>query len=264
ALQRPRVRCREVSNLRERQANPTPRPVRGAAPWAARAPQPEPISIVQLIKRGTLDAPLGALLWLLVEGRVPVIVAAGPRLVGKTTLLNALLEFLPGNVERHELRGRYEDFAWLPEALRLGWRNGPGDGNRPAADRPATTSTTYLVAAELSEHLPFYTWGEQARVALRALSLGYGMGATIHADSLEEVFDELRGPDIALSDDELSRLGVVLILRAFRAPDGRRVRRVVAAHFVRPVVRDSGGHVQRLAPAVLATWDPATDTFEHF
>jgi hypothetical protein len=39
---------------------------------------------------------------------------------------------------------------------------------------------------------------------------------------------------------------------------------VVAAHYVRPVARDQHGHLQRLGPAVLATWDPAEDAFEHF
>jgi hypothetical protein len=222
------------------------------------------MSIVQLIRAGTLDAFLASVLWLLVEGRVPVIVAAGPRLVGKTTVLTALLEFLPPDIERRELRGWDEDFSWLPEAGRLGWLHAPERGGRPASERPSTPAATYLVAAELSEHLPFYTWGEQARVALRAMGLGYGLGATIHADSLQEVFDELRAPDVALTDDELSRLGVVLILRALRGEDGRRIRRIAVAHFVRPLARDAGGHLQRLAPAVLATWDPAHDTFEHF
>jgi hypothetical protein len=38
----------------------------------------------------------------------------------------------------------------------------------------------------------------------------------------------------------------------------------VAAHYVRPVSRDAHGHVQRLPPAVLATWDPHADRHEHF
>jgi hypothetical protein len=124
--------------------------------------------------------------------------------------------------------------------------------------------TGYLVAGELSPHLPFYTWGEQARIAVRATSLGYGLGATIHADSLQELFDELRGPDVRLTDDELSHLGLVLILRAFRNDRGEIVRRIVAAHFIRPISRDAGGHVQRLSPAVLATWESKIDRFEHF
>jgi hypothetical protein len=39
---------------------------------------------------------------------------------------------------------------------------------------------------------------------------------------------------------------------------------VVAAHHLRPVQRDVHGHVQRLAPAVLATWAGREGRFEHF
>jgi hypothetical protein len=42
----------------------------------------EPPSIVELVARSTLDAELGALVWLLVEGGVPLIVAAPPERLG--------------------------------------------------------------------------------------------------------------------------------------------------------------------------------------
>jgi hypothetical protein len=74
------------------------------------------------------------------------------------------------------------------------------------------------------------------------------------------VFEALRRPPVGLGDDELSRLGIVLILRTV----GDGLRRVVAAHYVRPVSRDEHGHVQRPGPAVLATWDQDRDRFEHF
>lgn len=41
-------------------------------------------------------------------------------------------------------------------------------------------------------------------------------------------------------------------------------RRVVAAHLLRPPLRDAGGHVHSQGPAVLATWDPRDDVWEHF
>jgi hypothetical protein len=219
---------------------------------------PEPRSIVELIRTGTLDAELAAQLWLLIEAQVPVVVAAEAQNVGKSTLLGALLDFLPPGIRVIELAGQVETFDWLPQASELGW---PGTVAPPIAGaEPVRPTTTVLLAAELSDHMPGYTWGAAARVAVRAASIGYGLAATIHADSLDDVFDLLRRPPVRLADDELSHLGLVVVLR--RVEGGRR--RVVAAHYVRPVARDQHGHLQRLGPAVLATWDPATDAFEHF
>lgn len=225
--------------------------------WAFTALPPEPRSIVELIRTGVLDSELAATLWLLVEGRVPVIVAGEAQGAGKSTLLGALLAFLPGSVRLVELAGQDEDFAWLPQASELGW---PGSPVPAPGDVPIRPDSTVLLANELSDHLPAYTWGTPARVAVRAASIGYGLAGTIHGDALDDVFEALRQPPNGLADDELSHLGVVLVIR--RVDDERR--RVVAAHYVRPVARDGHGHLQRLGPAVLATWNPTEDAFEHF
>ena len=63
--------------------------------WAFRPIPPEPRSIVELIRTGVLDAELAATLWLLVEGRVPFVVAGEGQSYGKSTLLRALLAFVP-------------------------------------------------------------------------------------------------------------------------------------------------------------------------
>jgi hypothetical protein len=228
---------------------------RGAWPAPARR------SIVELIADGVLDAELAALAWLLLEARLPVVVGAMARGVGKTTLLEALLDFLPASVRRIDLAGAAEDFAWLPEAAMLGW---PPAGPTVAISPPVTPTSAYLVAAELSEHLPIYTGGAAARTLVRAASIGYGIGATIHADRLEDVHDELRARPVGLTDDELSYLGLIVIARAWRGTDGTIVRRVVAAHYARPVGRDEHAHVQRLPPAVIAARDEGSDTLEHF
>jgi hypothetical protein len=155
-----------------------------------------------------------------------------------------------------------EDFAWLPEAGRLGW--GRDDPPAPGASFEITPASAILVAAELSEHLPLYTWGAAARTLVRAASIGYAIAATIHADRLEEIHEKLRAPAVGLSDDELSYLGLIVIVRPVRGPDGQPRRRVVAAHYARPIGRDEHGHVQRLPPAVLAVRDDRTDRLEHF
>jgi hypothetical protein len=244
--------------------------------WAFRPPKPQPRSIIELIRAGTLDAELAATLWVLIEGRVPIIVAAEDGGTGKSTLLDALMAFLAPGVRAVELAGAAETFAWLPQAPELGWkparRSPPMDdatlrslearsGRAPRRQTsPVRPDNTVLLVPELSDHLPSYTWGAEARLAIRAASIGYGLAATIHADSLDDVFEALRRPPVRLEEDELSRLGVVLILRRV----GGERRRVVAAHYVRPTARDMHGHVQQLGPAVLATWEASTDTFEHF
>jgi len=253
----------------------------GLSAYGRRAPG-RPISVVELIATGTLDAALAGVIWLMIEARVPIVVAATAPRTGKSTLLEALLAFLPAGTRRRQLAGIAEDFEWLPEAAELGWQTSrdskralPAAADLAAPANRATRAdlaapadpaaladpaTSYLVAAELSNHLPIYTWGAQARIAIRAVSRGYGLGGTIHADSLAEVFGLLGGPGVGLTMDELSRLGIVLVLRMVPGGD----RRVAAAHYIRPVVRDAGGHVQRLGPAVLATRDPATDSLDHF
>jgi hypothetical protein len=266
--------------------------------WGYHWAPPNPLSITRIIASGSMDAELAALLWLLLEARVPIVVAAEAPLAGKSTTLTALLDFLPRGIRRLFLRGWAEDFSWLPQASDLGW-SGSGNGlsaaelpprwrhmgtlaASPEPIEPADPSTTYLLASELSSHLPVYTWGIHARVCVRALQLGYGLGTSLHADSLEEVFEQLTSPPVSLVADEVRRLGVVLVLRLI-GPDGAPVhfpegtmeaefgplqpqvrRRVVAAHYLRPLERDAAGHLQRRPPAVLATWDPASDCFEHY
>jgi hypothetical protein len=215
--------------------------------------------------RRSIVARLAALAWLLIEKRTPIVVAAGPSGTGKTALLRALLAFLPVSVEARTIAGVWESWDWLPanERAELGVLVAGRDAG--ATERhPLGRSNGLIVVPEFSDHLPLYAWGSVARTAIRVTTLGYGLAATVHAESLADVLGTLGGPGIGASTDELAALGLVLILRAVDGlgPSGRR--RVVAAHYLRPTARDVHGHVQRLDPAVLSTWAPATDEFEDF
>jgi hypothetical protein len=80
------------------------------------------------------------------------------------------------------------------------------------------------------------------------------------ATSLEVVQTRLAELPYALTEDAIRSVGVVLIVRVLA--DGRR--RVVAAHYVRPLEQDPHGHVQRRPPALLAAWDPESDRFDDY
>jgi hypothetical protein len=86
-----------------------------------------------------------------------------------------------------------------------------------------------------------------------------GVTGTLLADSLDEVVRLAGARRAGELPDELRELGVLAVVREI---DGRP--RVVAAHYVRPLERDAGGHVQRRGPAVLATWDERSATWQHF
>jgi hypothetical protein len=83
-------------------------------------------------------------------------------------------------------------------------------------------------------------------------------GGVLVADSLEEVL-RLSGAPFGAIPDELRELGVVLIVGQVGG-----WARVTAAHYVRRLERDAGGHLQRRPPAVLAAWDATDNRLEHF
>jgi hypothetical protein len=202
--------------------------------------------VVRLVRDHVLDAELAALLSLTVEGGIPLVVAGGAA-EDRCALRDVLVALVPGGVPVVRLAGDGEDFGWMPEARELGWRpTGPSRSRTPGA----------VMVADLEDGKPGATWGEAAHLAIRALTVGYSLLATSAGATLPDVLARLAAPPVAAIDDELTRLGVVLVLA-----DGPRVE---SAHYLRPVARDPGGHVQRLSPAVLATWNGNAGHYDHF
>jgi type IV secretory pathway ATPase VirB11/archaellum biosynthesis ATPase len=157
----------------------------------ARFRRPETrLSVLELVKSGTLDLRLASLLWLLMEHRASVLVAAGPSFAGKTTLFNVLLDFLPSAVKQVELRGYGEDFGFI---------------------EGATPAKTYLIAEEFSDYLD-YVWGDTAQRAFQLLEEGYGLGGTIHARTPQEVLYVLNGY-LEIPVKTLTRLDAIVMLR---------------------------------------------------
>ncbi len=150
----------------------------------------------------------------------------------------------------------------MAEAVELGWRHDAPWAPTTGTDRirAGTAGEKVVLVADLAGEPSGAAWGEQSRLTIRALALGYGAALTAGGTRLEDVLGRLAADPVGAIDDELTRLGVVLIL----GPDGGGAVRVLAAHYLRPVARDVHGHVQRLPPAVLATWNGRTGTFDHF
>jgi hypothetical protein len=211
-------------------------------------------AIAGLVREGWLDPELAGLVWLLAESRVPFVVV-GPDREGADRLLAAIDGLLPDAARRATVRPD-DDFEWLREAVELGWRR-DRLADRPVPHDALSSSDGVLVARGLGG--ADGVGGERARIVVRALALGYGLLATMDGDGLDEAFATLAGGSVQTDEDERSRLGVVLVLGG---TDGEA--RVTAAHYVRPTALDPHGHVQRMPPAVLATWNTASSRYDHF
>jgi hypothetical protein len=196
--------------------------------WWGYRPSPErPLSIVELIHHGTLDEQVAAFLWIAMEHRASLIVAATPHEAGKTTLLTALLDFLPQETELIYLRGWYERFEFLD------------DGRDP--------ESAYLLSNEISSHLPIYMWGRGVRRMFEAAGFGYGFGATVHAESAEKVLSMLEHYPLEVPAPLLSEIDLVVTL-SYRPGVKNAQRRVMSVE----MIEDNAG---RPAPRTLALRD---------
>src|SRR3954452_5536396 len=109
----------------------------GAGREAVASGAMDPTAITTLLHDGWLDAELAGLLWLLVEGRTPVVVV-GRDAAARDRVLDALAALLPDDARRATVRAD-DDFEWLREAVELGWRRERVGERRGRAD--ATCST---------------------------------------------------------------------------------------------------------------------------
>jgi len=188
----------------------------------------EPPSLVELVRRGTLDAELAALVWVLVEGRIPLVVAApaglADRGVGADVLRGTLASLRP------DLGLAGIDGAGLAVPLAARGARELVHGNRPGG----------VTVAESLEDL-YRDLGAGPPVGLSKDELSF-LGCVL-------VLGEDAPPPVEAADPSMAPAPAV---------------RVVAAHYVRPLHRDEYGHAQLLGPAILATWDARTKAFEHF
>lgn len=205
------------------------------APWSTPAWgwEVDPrLSLPALVHNGTLDLPAAALLWLAASRRASCIVAAGPRLAGKTTLMAAYRDLLPPDTEPVYTQGVTERFRWL----------GRVDPAR-----------AYILVNELSDHTPYYLWMPQVRTLFELVAQGYRVGATLHADSPQEALEYLASPPARIPPPWLAGLHLVAVLAAWRARGGGVVRRVVSLSLLAP----QGSALPQ--PVPLAGYDPDQD-----
>ena len=200
--------------------------------WGETGRAEKRLSLLDLVKNGTLDVETAALLWLLVEKKGSLIVASQAPLAGKTTLLTALVDFIPPKYQPVYVYG------------------GGSDSVPPADSKP---SATYLLASELG---PGNVSGKSLVGLFKALSNGFSLGATVRADSPEEVFRTLSSGRAAVPGEHLARLHLIVNLRLVQGTRSIN-RRVSQLTLIAP--RDGSGWRM----VTLAGWEPDDDSYIH-
>lgn len=202
-----------------------------------------PLSVAQIIAFKSVDAKTAAMVWLLLEHGASLTVA-GPTDpqpgIGKTTTLNALLQFLPEGTALAYMSGMYEDFAFT---------------KLPDID-PANT---YALCNEVSDHLPIYMWGRVARRYLALPAQGYHIATSVHADTIDDVI-HLYSHDLRVPAEDIRRLGIVINIGLVGRVYPLR-RRWLTTYFLQPEA--DRNRPDAVIPLPLSLWNEFDDTFEH-
>lgn len=202
--------------------------------WGWNWDPPVPMSIIELIEAGNMDARVAALFWVAMERGASLIIAAYPPHSGKTTTLSALLSMTRPETLVYFTQGQGEQFL-LPAV--------------------SENHDTYILINEMSDHIPVYTWDDHARRAFELLSEGYRMATTMHDTTTEGVLTQLER-DLRVPKDHLAHLTFIVPMHIGRGARGT-IRRVIE---VAQVERNGSGY--KLSR--LVTWDEDEDTFATF
>lgn len=186
------------------------------------------LGIVDLIEAGTLSEEMAALCWLEIARGASFMTGAVPGGAGKTTLMAALLGFLPQGERIITVDGP----AVIQDALRGGLA------------RPCS-----LLAHEIGSGPWYgYIWGREAAEFFSLAGRGFRCVTCLHADDPGQARDQLLPLGVARDDFDRVRLQLYMCVQGGR---GRAVRRVSLL-----CCRLDG----RLQPAF--RWTPGADAFE--
>ncbi len=161
------------------------------------------LSIVDLVDAGTVDMPLAAYLAAAMQRGASLLVGASPGGAGKTTVMCALLNFLPRGMTVRVMDGA-ASFA--------------------AAHSDAPGSTCHLAHEIGAGNYYAYIWGASARALFALAAAGHTVASNLHADTLEHTYAQLCG------ENAVPRAHVQAVaLKLFISVAGRQ-RRVVSVY----------------------------------
>jgi len=185
----------------------------------------KPLSILDMVKYGTLNIDIAVYLWMLADAKKSIIIC-GEVGAGKTTLMNAVLGLIPRDrkiitvEETPEIR--LEGFKnWTQKVTRESYRMGV-----------ANIDLFELVKSALRERPDYIIVGEvrgkEAYTLFQAIALGHGGIATVHAGSIEKAITRLTSEPLNIPKPLIGLVSCMIHMVKIPTKSGilRRVGRV--------------------------------------
>lgn len=194
------------------------------------------LSLTDLVTNRTMSPAMAALLAAAAQDRRSLLMVAIPRMAGKSTVMDAVLEHRAPNVPIYSLGTRHGDTLGIPET------------SEPAG---------YLTLSEIAEHpvTDSYLWGAPVRqIFAAARTGGHAIATALHADGIDSAFTVIANNEV--TDEQASQIDLVAYIRSIGHWETPTRRAIEALYEVDRV--EAGRPVARL----IHRWDEPTDTFQ--
>ena len=210
----------------------------------------ETISVIQLIKWGTMSAQQAAYIWICLEYGMSVLVS-GETASGKTTTLNAILPFIDHNVKIYSAEDTPEVKVRHKIWQRLVTRDAKNEESRvemfDLLKAALRSRPRYIIIGEIR--------GVEGATAFQAMHTGHPVIATFHASSIVKMIQRFTGDPINVPIRFFDNLNFAIFQEVVEAPGGGIARRITGIDEVIGYNKHSDGVLTR----GMFEWDPVKD-----
>ena len=210
----------------------------------------ETISVIQLIKWGTMSAQQAAYIWICLEYGMSVLVS-GETASGKTTTLNAILPFIDHNVKIYSAEDTPEVKVRHKIWQRLVTRDAKNEDSRvemfDLLKAALRSRPRYIIIGEIR--------GVEGATAFQAMQTGPPVIATFHASSIVKMIQRFTGDPINVPIRFFDNLNFAIFQEVVEAPGGGIARRITGIDEVIGYNKHSDGVLTR----GMFEWDPVKD-----
>lgn len=215
-----------------------------------------PYSVIDLIRMNTASTDEMAFLWYAIEHRSNILICGGTG-AGKTSLLNAIVSFIPPEdkiisiEDTQELNLPHEN--WIPCISRISF------GATNMTGEKYGEVTMFNLLKESFRQNPDYVIvgevrGQEASVLFQGMASGHPSFGTIHGGSVDDIIKRMQTPPISLPPSLLESLDIVLIVgRALQ--HGKSARRLKSICEIESIDNITG----KAQTIDSYYWNPATD-----